>query len=47
MKCAVHLVYYGWVSVGGGEYVYVGDIADDSDERAIMEQFYAKGMGWA
>lgn len=27
--------------------VYVADIEDDQDEKAIMEQIYAMDMGWA
>ena len=40
------VVYYEWLGVGD-IYVYVADIKDDADEKAIRDQIYARGMDWA
>lgn len=39
-------VFYAWIGVGDIS-VYVADIKEDADEKAIMDQIYAMGMGWA
>lgn len=39
-------VFYSEICVGD-DVVEVADIEDDEDETAIMQQLYAKGMGWA
>ncbi len=38
-------VFYSWIEIGDIQ-VEVGDIEDDEDETAIMQQIYAEGMGW-
>lgn len=37
---------YAWIQIGN-VCVYVADIKDDADEKAIEHQIYAMGMGWA
>ena len=39
-------VHYAYIQIGD-ICVYVADIEDDADETAIMQQIYARGMGWA
>lgn len=40
------VIQYVWIKVGDIE-VEVGDIEDNADERSIINQIYAMGMGWA
>lgn len=40
------VVHYAWISEGDIE-VYVADITEDADEKAIRDQLYAMGIGWS
>lgn len=39
-------MFYAWISYGGVS-VYVADITEDEDEKAILQQIDAIGRGWA